>query len=246
MTFDILVKGGTLPDGRIADVAIADGKIAAVEAPIDAEAGEVVDAAGKLVSSPFVDPHFHMDATLSYGTPRVNASGTLLEGIALWGNLKALQTREDIVARALTYCRQGVTKGLLAIRSHVDVTDPNFKTVEALLEVREHVRGTLDLQLVALPQDGWFRADSRASRVRAWNAVVAAERQGGRVGEHGACAGGHRLGHCRALDAYAGELRACAGAPRPDRRRTARARAARMIGDRASTGGDQSARMLAH
>lgn len=173
MTFDILVKGGTLPDGRTADVAIGDGKIVAVDASIDAEAGEVVDAAGKLVSSPFVDPHFHMDATLSYGTPRVNASGTLLEGIALWGELKSLQTREDIVARALTYCRQGVTKGLLAIRSHVDVTDQNFTTVEALLEVREHVRGVLDLQLVAFPQDGWFRTEGGAAQVvRALDAGV--------------------------------------------------------------------------
>jgi cytosine deaminase len=47
-----------------------------------------VDAAGQLLSPPFCDPHFHMDATLSYGLPRVNQSGTLLEGIALWGELK--------------------------------------------------------------------------------------------------------------------------------------------------------------
>jgi cytosine deaminase len=61
----------------------------------------VIDATGKLVAPPFVDAHFHMDATLSYGRPRVNASGTLLEGIALWGELKQEQSREDIVARAL-------------------------------------------------------------------------------------------------------------------------------------------------
>jgi len=43
---------------------------------------------GYLVSPPFVDAHFHMDATLSLGLPRLNQSGTLLEGIALWGELK--------------------------------------------------------------------------------------------------------------------------------------------------------------
>lgn len=120
-----------------------------------------------------MDSHFHIDATLSYGTPRVNASGTLLEGIALWGELKKLQSRGDIVERALCYCREAVGKGVLAIRSHVDVTDPNFRTVEALLEVRDHVRGVLDLQLVAFPQDGWFRAPGAEARViRALDAGV--------------------------------------------------------------------------
>lgn len=173
MTLDLLVKGGTLPDGRQADVAIAAGRITAVEPGITAEAAEVIDAAGKLVTAPFVDAHFHMDATLSYGRPRVNQSGTLLEGIALWGELKQQQTREDIVTRALDYCRQAVGKGILAIRSHVDVTDESFATVEALLEVRERVKDVLDLQLVAFPQDGWYRAPGAEARVvRALDAGV--------------------------------------------------------------------------
>lgn len=173
MSIDILVKGGLLADGTQADIAIADGIITAVEPGITAEAGEVIDASGKLVSHPFIDCHFHMDATLSYGRPRVNASGTLLEGISLWGELKQEQSREDIVARALDYCRQAVGKGILAIRSHVDVTDPNFRTVEALLEVREAVRDVLDLQLVAFPQDGWYRAEGAEQQViRALDAGV--------------------------------------------------------------------------
>jgi cytosine deaminase len=173
MSIDILVKGGLLADGTQADIAISDGIITAVEPGITGEAGEVIDASGKLVTQPFIDPHFHMDATLSYGRPRVNASGTLLEGISLWGELKQEQTREEIVARALDYCRQAVGKGVLAIRSHVDVTDPSFRTVEALLEVREAVRGVLDLQLVAFPQDGWYRAPGAERQlVRALDAGV--------------------------------------------------------------------------
>ncbi len=173
MTFDLIVKGGLLPDGRQADIAIISGQIAAVEPGITAEAARVIDATGKLVSLPFIDCHFHMDATLSYGTPRVNASGTLLEGISLWGELKRLQTREDIVARALTYCQQAMGKGVLAIRSHVDVTDPTFRTVEALLEVRDIIKGKMDLQLVAFPQDGWFRAPGgEAQVIRALDAGV--------------------------------------------------------------------------
>jgi len=157
VTVDILVRGGVLPDGTRADIAISGDRIVGVEPGIAAEAGEVIDAAGKLVSAPFVDPHFHMDSTLSYGLPRINASGTLLEGIRLWSELKPLLTVEAVVERALKYCEIAIGKGLLAIRSHVDVCDPRLTGVEALLEVREKVKGVIDLQLVAFPQDGWFR-----------------------------------------------------------------------------------------
>ena len=167
--FDIVVKGGTLPDGRIADIGIRDGRIAAVERLDDGvEAGEVIDAAGDLVSPPFVDPHFHMDATLSYGLPRINASGTLLEGIALWGELKQVMTVDEVKERALAYCDWAASLGLLAIRSHVDTCDDRLLGVEALLDVREAVKGYIDLQLVAFPQDGLYRDPTAyANTVRA-------------------------------------------------------------------------------
>ncbi len=92
-TLDLLIKNATLPDGRTGiDIACAGGKITAVEPNITAEAARTIDATGKLVSPPFIDCHFHMDATLSLGLPRMNVSGTLLEGIALWGELKPLLT----------------------------------------------------------------------------------------------------------------------------------------------------------
>lgn len=170
---DLLIKGGILPDGTQADIAIAGDRIVAVEAGITAQASRIIDATGKLVTTPFVDAHFHMDATLSYGRPRVNASGTLLEGIGLWAELKSLQTKDDIVARAIDYCRQAIGKGVLAIRSHVDVTDQSFQTVSALLEVRDRLRDVLDLQLVAFPQDGWYRAQgAEAAVIRALDAGV--------------------------------------------------------------------------
>ena len=159
--FDLLVHNATLADGRTGmGVAITAGKIALVApalTPANTPAHETLDAAGLLVSPPFVDAHFHMDATLSYGLPRVNASGTLLEGIALWGELKPLLTQEALVERALTYCDWAVARGLLAIRSHVDVCDPRLLAVEALLEVKRRVAPYLDLQLVAFPQDGVLR-----------------------------------------------------------------------------------------
>jgi len=156
---DLLIKNANLPDGRAGiDIAMQDGRIAEIGAHIQGAARETIDAGGQLVSPPFVDAHFHMDATLSFGIPRVNQSGTLLEGIALWGELKPQLTFEAIVERAMTYCDWAVGKGLLAIRSHVDVCDPRLLAVEALLEVKKRVAPYLDLQLVAFPQDGVLRS----------------------------------------------------------------------------------------
>ncbi len=155
---DLIVKNATLPDGQTGvDIACKGGQIVAVETGIDAQAAEIIDAAGHLVSPPFVDPHFHMDATLSLGNPRMNVSGTLLEGIALWGELKPVQSVDQIIERALRYCDLAVSMGIGAIRSHVDICDDDLKGVEALLEVRKQVAPYIDLQLVAFPQDGVFR-----------------------------------------------------------------------------------------
>ena len=156
---DLLVKNATLPDGRTdMSIAVQDGKIVEVTQGLDVSTREVIDAEGLLVSPPFVDAHFHLDATLSYGLPRINQSGTLLEGIALWGELKPQLTAEAITERALTYCDWAVGKGLLAIRSHVDTSDERLLAVRALLEVKKQVAPYIELQLVAFPQDGVLRA----------------------------------------------------------------------------------------
>ncbi|WP_346913854.1 amidohydrolase family protein [uncultured Roseibium sp.] len=159
MSLDLLIKNANLADGRTGvDIACEAGKITAVEPGITAEAARTIDADGQLVSPPFIDCHFHMDATLSLGLPRMNESGTLLEGIALWGELKQILTVEAVVERALRYCDLAVSQGLLAIRSHVDVCDDRLTGVEGLLEVREKIAPYIDLQLVAFPQDGLFRS----------------------------------------------------------------------------------------
>jgi cytosine deaminase len=109
-----------------------------------------------------------MDSALSYGQPRVNRSGTLLEGIQLWGELKPQLTVESIKARARTLCQWAISRGTLAIRSHVDVGDPQLLAVRALLDIREEFKPYLDLQLVAFPQDGYFRLPAnRENMVRA-------------------------------------------------------------------------------
>jgi cytosine/creatinine deaminase len=159
MSFDLIVRNASLPDGRTGvDLAIASGRIAAVEPSIAADAANVIDAAGHLVSPPFVDCHFHMDATLSLGLPRLNRSGTLLEGIALWGELKPLLTHEAVFDRAMKYCDLAMAQGLLAIRSHVDVCDDRLLAVDALMEVKRRLAPYVHIELVAFPQDGYYRS----------------------------------------------------------------------------------------
>ena len=155
---DIVIRNASLPDGRRnIDIAIDSGKIAAVGECLPLQGAREIDAGGDLVTPPFVDAHFHMDATLSVGLPRGNLSGTLLEGIRLWSELKPSLTQDALVERAMQYCDWAVARGLLAIRSHVDICDDRLLAAEALLDVKRRVAPYLDLQLVAFPQDGILR-----------------------------------------------------------------------------------------
>jgi cytosine deaminase len=128
---DLVLRGANLPDGRRGvDIACGDGRIVQVGESL--QVGEVareIDTFGCLVTPPFVDSHFHLDSTLSYGRPRVNRSGTLLEGIAIWGELKPEVTAEDIKSRARALCHWAIAKGNLAIRSHVDICDTSLMAV---------------------------------------------------------------------------------------------------------------------
>jgi cytosine/creatinine deaminase len=155
---DLLITNATLLDGRTGmSVAVQDGKISEVTPGLRAPAAETVDAKGYLLTPPFCDAHFHMDTTLTAGQPRINESGTLLEGIQIWAELKPTLTVDNYIERALKYCDMAIGKGVLAIRSHVDTSDPRLTAVEALLEVKKRVAPYIDLQLVAFPQDGILR-----------------------------------------------------------------------------------------
>jgi cytosine/creatinine deaminase len=163
---DLLVRRANLPDGRHGiDIACRDGRIVEVAPRIEApQTAREIDAGGFLVIPPFVDSHLHLDSALSYGRPRVNQSGTLLEGIALWREFSETIDAEDVKARARTLCHWAIARGNLAVRSHVDVSDPQLTAVAALLELREELKPYMDLQLVAFPQHGYLRnPDARAA-----------------------------------------------------------------------------------
>lgn len=103
---------------------------------------------------PFVDPHVHLDSTMTAGEPVWNEKGTLFEGIRIWGERKQTLSHEDVKRRAIKALKIQAAHGLQFVRSHVDVTDPDLVALKALIEVREEVKPWMTLQLVAFPQDG--------------------------------------------------------------------------------------------
>ncbi len=157
--FDLIIRNARLMDANdLMDIGIRGEMIIEVTPALDGDTAEEIDAGGQLVIPPFVDSHFHMDAALSLGRPRYNKSGTLLEGIKIWGEHKPHLTAEALKKRALQLLYWSIARGTLAIRTHVDVTDPSLLAVDVLLEVREEMKQWVDIQLVAFPQDGVLRA----------------------------------------------------------------------------------------
>ncbi|NUU66268.1 cytosine deaminase [Enterobacteriaceae bacterium BIT-l23] len=121
--------------------------------PCAPQNGEL-DAEGGLVIPPLVEPHIHLDATLTAGEPEWNMSGTLFEGIERWGQRKATITHDDTKSRAHSTIGWLRDHGIQHVRTHVDVTDPSLAALKAMLEVKEEARDLIDLQIVAFPQEG--------------------------------------------------------------------------------------------
>ncbi|MHC1479520.1 cytosine deaminase [Frateuria aurantia] len=164
---DLLLHNARLPTGQVVDIAIDQGRIRGIEPHLAAEAHRRIDLDGWLVSPPFVDSHFHLDSALTAGQPRHNLSGTLLEGIAIWSELKPTLDEEQIYGRARRLCEMAIAQGNLAIRSHVDTSDPRLTAVRALLRLRDDMRSWLDIQLIAFPQDGYLRLPAGRRQLQA-------------------------------------------------------------------------------
>jgi cytosine/creatinine deaminase len=137
------------------NIAIKAGKFDQITQNVIDETGqEVLDAEGSLVLPPFIEPHIHLDTTLTAGEPEWNQSGTLFEGIQRWSQRKETLTENDVKTRAKTALKWQIAQGIQHVRTHVDVTDPKLTALKALLEVKEEMASYVDLQLVAFPQEG--------------------------------------------------------------------------------------------
>lgn len=115
---------------------------------------EIINAEEGLVTTPFIEPHIHLDTTQTAGEPKWNESGTLFEGIERWAERKAMLSNEDVKNRALTTLKWQIANGIQHVRTHVDVSDPTLTALKAMLELKEEVRDFIDVQVVAFPQEG--------------------------------------------------------------------------------------------
>lgn len=152
---DLLIRNASLSGkDSLNDIGIKNGKITAVEDSLEEKTGKIIDAEGQLVIPPFVESHVHLDTTLTAGEPRWNMSGTLFEGIERWAERKELLTKEDVKKRALKALKWQLAQGILHVRTHVDVCDPELTALKAMLEIKEEVSPHINLQIVAFPQEG--------------------------------------------------------------------------------------------
>ncbi|KEA64697.1 Cytosine deaminase [Marinobacterium lacunae] len=113
-----------------------------------------IDAAGKLLCAPFVEPHIHLDAALTAGEPNWNQSGTLFEGIERWSERKPMLNEADIRRRVLKTIELLVQNGVQHIRTHADISDPTLVGLKTLCSLRDELKDRIEIQVVAFPQEG--------------------------------------------------------------------------------------------
>jgi cytosine deaminase len=162
---DLILRNARLAgQDTLTDLGVDNGVIVAVSDAVTA--AETIDLAGRLVTPPLVEPHIHLDAVLTVGQPRPNVSGSLFEGIAVWAERVADLSYDDVRTRVSQILRWQLACGVQHVRSHVDVCDPELRALRALVDVREQVRGVIDLQLVAFPQQGILGFDGGRDLMR--------------------------------------------------------------------------------
>jgi cytosine deaminase len=163
---DLLLRNARLPDrDDVVDLAADGGRFVRIGPDLEVDAERTIDCEGRLVTAPLVDCHLHLDASLTAGRPRWNESGTLIEGIQVWGELKPSLTEDDVVARAREIVRWSVANGTLFIRAHADVSGENEAMVRGLLRVRDELADLCTIQVTAFPQDGIFARDGDEERL---------------------------------------------------------------------------------
>jgi cytosine deaminase len=165
-----VLRNARLADGRLVDLTIAGERIAGIgsAAPrLGPPTPGVVehDLAGKLVLPAPAEPHAHLDK--AFTADRVpNPAGDLAGAIAAMGTVRGRWKRADVEDRAERAARTLLAAGCTAIRSHADVTPATgTRHAEALVAVRERLRGLVEIQVVALmgvPVCGRDGADQRA------------------------------------------------------------------------------------
>ncbi|MFK4567763.1 amidohydrolase family protein [Enterococcus sp. UD-01] len=156
---DLLIKQARIKDGEpLQDVAIENGKIIEIAPQISGEAQEVIEANGRVLIPGLVESHIHLDKAL-IADREPNKSGTLQEAIQVTAKLKPTFTEEDIYERAKKALEMIISHGATAVRTHAEF-DPaqGFTGFNTIMKLKEEYKELIDMQVVAFPQEGIFKA----------------------------------------------------------------------------------------
>jgi cytosine deaminase len=162
---ELVIRNARLLDGRLVELVAADGRWTQIREGAGADADRAIDAEGRLVTAPLVDCHLHLDASLTAGKPRWNESGTLIEGIHVWGELKPSLTEQDVFERAREIVRWSAAQGTLFIRAHADVSGSNEAMLRGLIRARDELSELVTIQVTAFPQDGIYSDPAGVERL---------------------------------------------------------------------------------
>lgn len=179
MAFDFILRNARLGEGDPAratvDIAVADGRIAAVAPRISGE-GEEIDARGRLVSAGLVESHFHLDKSRILERCPALGDRRATDYMKRVSAVKHTFTVEDVYARARETLEQCLVNGVLHMRTHIEV-DPNvgLRGYEAIEQLARDYAWGIDLQLCVFLQEGWTGVPSAEEN------VVAALKRGAAV-----------------------------------------------------------------
>lgn len=152
----LLISNVRLPDGRAAAVSIEGGRIAALGPGVTAAPGATVeDGRGALLLPGFVEGHTHIDKS-NWGRPwyRNEVGPALTDRISNEREWRKT-SGHDPAAQSLALSRAFVAAGTTRLRTHVDIdTDGGLRYLDGVLQTRQTLADTLDMQIVAFPQSG--------------------------------------------------------------------------------------------
>jgi cytosine/creatinine deaminase len=152
---DIILRKVRIKDEKeLKDVAIKDGRIAAIEDNIEASAAREINGEGRVLIPGLVESHIHLDKAL-IADRLPNKSGTLMEAIQVTAKLKPTFTKEDVEERARKALMMLIKNGTTHIRTHSEF-DPSqgFTGFKTVLKLKEEFKNLIDMQVVAFPQEG--------------------------------------------------------------------------------------------
>jgi cytosine deaminase len=139
-----------------------------------AEASEVptaafdrtIDLDGRLLLPAFVNPHLHPDKSL-LGDRLARSGATLEEAVRFTWEFKRHGSVEEIAKRSAEAIRECLMAGSTVVRAFADVDRiGGLKPVQGLIEMRERLRGVVDVEVVAFPQEGLLRPEGDVGLLR--------------------------------------------------------------------------------